>query len=65
MTVNGVIGSLMAVIGLALFGYGCYKYRKEKNEAIDKLVDLMKAEEELCRKCAVWTYPVKETDEEE
>ena len=65
MTVNGVIGVLMAVIGLALFGYGCFEYWKEKNEAIDKFVDLMKAEEELCRKCTAWRYPVEETDEEE
>lgn len=65
MTVNGVIGLLMAVIGLVLFGYGCYKYWKEKNEAIDKFIDLMKAEEELCRKCAVWIHPVEETDDEE
>ena len=65
MTVKGVIGVLMAVIGLVLFGYGCFEYWKEKNEAIDKFVDLMKAEEELCRKCAAWMYPVEETDEEE
>lgn len=65
MTVNGVIRVLMVVIGLALFGYGCFKYWKEKSEAIDNLVDLMKAQEELCRKCAVWIHPVEETDDEE
>lgn len=65
MTVNGIIGVLMVVIGLALFGYGCFRYWKEKSEAVDNLVDLMKAQEELCRKCAVWIHPVKETDEEE
>ena len=65
MTVKGVIGVLIAVIGSALFGYGCFKYWKEKNEAIDQFVDLMKAEEELCRKCAVWIHSVEKTDEEE
>lgn len=65
MTVNGVIGLVMAVIGLAMIGYGCFEYWKEENEVVDKLVDLMKAEEELCRKCAVWIHPVEETDEEE
>ena len=64
MTVNGVIGVSMGVIGLVLFGCGCYLERESKTA--DKFADfLMKTEEELCRKCAVWIHSVEETDEEE